>query len=190
MFATKRHRRFLMHLVGHHFIMNEQQKYFTKVRFENACGVENTRNCYAQVGLLMRYMNHYCSPNVYPVDVNGDTVYVAVKPIEAGERLRVSYLSFHWEFDSNWKMKTLSYSCDCERCRNEHPSPAEVKQLRNEDYYSSIDSYRYCDPEEYESMDHTEFQIVKIRCSDLLKKYGRMKWYDNYLIYELKNILL
>lgn len=40
MFAAKRHHRFLIHLVGHYFLMNDQQKYFTKVHFENEGDVQ------------------------------------------------------------------------------------------------------------------------------------------------------
>lgn len=173
MFETKKHRRFLMHLVGHHVEINLHQSYYEIKEFENEHGDKQQRRLYSQVGLFLRYFNHSCSPNVYPIDVNGDTVYVVVRPIQAGEQLRVSYYSFHWHPLEERKRDAKTINCKCERCRDDFPSNDEAHQLRLEPEYWSIESYRsYA----FDSIDADEFNALKLRCMNILKKYDRLKW--------------
>lgn len=185
MFESKRHRRFLMHLVGHHVQINLRQSYIYAKRTENYNDGQE-QNFYSQVGLLLGYMNHSCSPNVTPVDHDGDTVYIAIRPIDAGQEVVLSNYSFHWNPAIQWHPKQDEFSCHCERCEHRLPSVYDIVALESEPdfhYVNSIDV-----PLDW--IDRYTYDDLIGRCTNLLKKYGRMLWCREYgIVLQLYNQL-
>lgn len=174
MFESKKHRRFLMHLVGHHIEINYFQAYLECKRFEIEDGTLIQRQLYSQTGILLRYFKYSCCPNVVPIDVDGSTVYQVIRPVRIGEQLRVSFYNFLWENEHDSKRKVLAGKCDCERCSNQHPSKEEQQQFRMDPDFWCIESYQY--QPNFDSVEYEDLQFIKEKCTRLLEKYGRMKW--------------
>lgn len=173
MFESKKHRRFLMHLVGHHVQINVRQTYiYGKVTDQSSN--EPKQNFYSQVGLLLGYVNHSCSPNATPIDRDGDTVYIAVRPIDAGQEVVISNYSFHWDPAIQWHPQTEGFSCHCERCEHRLPSIYQVAALASEPDFRYINSINL--NLTHDCIDQDTHDDLKVRCIKLLKRYGRMLW--------------
>lgn len=48
------------------------------------------RMCFS-FGLMLGFIDHACASNMWPVDRDGDTIYFALRPILADERMTVNY---------------------------------------------------------------------------------------------------
>lgn len=174
MFESKRHRRFLMHIIGHHVQINIRQTFlFVKDTVDNR-GKEVHQTLYSQVGLLLSYINHACSPNVTPLDHDGDTVYMAVRPIDRGQEVVISNYSFHW----NLSIKFREILCCCERCEQKFPSQFEVLTLANDPNFQFISANFISS--EFDPITRNTFDVLKDKCIKLLKRYGRMLWCEQF----------
>lgn len=173
MFGTKKHRRFLMHLVGHHVQINIRQTYVATEDMKDENNKIENRKLYAQVGVMLGYFQNSCTsclPNVCAVDRNGDTVYVVIRPIQAGQQLFISNRHFHWNDPSFYH--TLELYRKCKRCREElQPSEAEILALSNDpDYDQFVEAKKIIF--KIDSIDRKQFDFLKKTCVKLLKKYG------------------
>lgn len=174
MFQSKKHRRFLMHLIGHHVQINIRQSYTaTKVAVDEN-GQSELRKLYAQVGLMLGLFNHSCSPNVLPVDRNADTVYIAIRPIRADEELLINYYAFHWDLKCENGYRDFQFKCCCERCEGRLPPPDQIQSLILDPDYRFLfhASHGLCG----ERMNAHIFNILKKTCARLLNIHGRMIW--------------
>lgn len=174
MFASKRYRRFLMHLIGHHVQVNLRNSYIAGKSIPNENGGDTQRKLYSQVGVMLGYFKHSCSPNVYVVDRDGDTVYIAIRPIKAGEHLFMSFCSFHWDKTIEWFTKLNGIDCKCERCERQLPSGVQMHELSIDPDFQFVDSNKITS--EIQEVDGKIFEILTQKCVKLLKKYGRMHW--------------
>lgn len=174
MFESKRHRRFLMHIIGHHVQINIRQTFIFAKDTVDGQGKERQQNLYSQVGILLSYINHACSPNVTPFDRDGDTVYIAVRPIYSGQEVVVSNYSFHWNPSLKWYPKQDHIPCSCERCEKRFPSDFEVTALAAEPDFWHISTSNISS--ESDPIDRHTFNFLRAKCIKLLKKYGRMLW--------------
>lgn len=189
MFESKRHRRFLMHVIGHHVQINIRQTFIFAKDTVDSCGKEIQQNLYSQVGLLLGYINHACSPNVTPIDRDGDTVYIAVRPIDKGQEVVISNFSFHWNPSIKWHPKQDEIVCCCERCENRFPLEFEVAALSADPDFRYVNSSRISS--EFDSIDRHSFDVLKEKCTRLLKKYGRMLWCTEFgALLQIYNLLI
>ncbi|XP_031628273.1 uncharacterized protein LOC116344043 [Contarinia nasturtii] len=174
MFSTKKHRRFMMHLIGHHVQVNLHQSYVFKEDFVNENGDKDHRILYSQVGVLLRYFNHRCSPNVYAIDCDGDTYYCALRPIQPGQELFISYYCFHWDLPPEWPHKFSKHNCKCERCEWRKPTTDELIQIADDPDFDIVNDSNI--ESEIKSIDKAKFDILMESCIRLLKKYDRILW--------------
>ncbi|XP_055298559.1 uncharacterized protein LOC129566545 [Sitodiplosis mosellana] len=174
MFTSKRHRRFLMHLVGHHVEINIRQAYVAVEDMEDGNKKVEKRTLYSQVGVMLGYFHHSCSPNVWPIDRNGDTIYIVICPIQAGQQLFVSNYSFHWNDPTKYYQRMSEIDCKCERCKGLRPPEAETLAFSSDPDFELIESCEI--RSESDCIDSKRFDILKETCVKLLKKYGNMIW--------------
>lgn len=163
-----------MHLVGHHVQINLRKTYVFSKKFQNDTGELVQRKLYSQVGLLLDYFKHSCSPNVLPVDRDGDTVYIVIRPIEAGQELMLSNYSFHWDPSTEWDRKCNEIVCNCERCEGRLPSKDEIDEISSDPDYNFVNSSEIRSEVDY--IDRESYNILMEKCIKLLKKYGHILW--------------
>lgn len=174
MFQSKKHRRFLMHIVGHHVQINIRQSYTATKSIEDSIGKIEQRKLYSQVGIMLGFFNHACSPNVLPVDRNGDTVYIVVRPIRAGEELFISYYGFHWDIDGENGFRDYEFKCHCERCESRQPSAYDIQRLIHDPDFRLF--CYYCAKIENHQKETEMVNNLKKTCVRLLNAHGRMVW--------------
>lgn len=172
MFESKKHRRFLMHLAGHHIQINLRQSYVAIKDIENENGSIVQRKLYSQVGVMLGYFKHSCAPNVYPIDYNGDTIYTTIRPIQAGQQLFLSNLSFHWTDVTEYYHRWSEIDCKCEIRKNQRPSSAEIRTFSEDPDYVFIKASEI--KSEIKEIDSKRFDVLKEKCVKLLNKYGNM----------------
>lgn len=178
MFQSKKHRRFLMHLIGHHLQINLRQAYSASKPIEDDDGRVHLRKLYSQVGLLLGFIKHSCSPNVFPIDRDGDTVFAVVRPIQAGEELFINYYGFHWDMKGENGYRENVSNCRCERCEGRMPSNVEIEQLTSDPDFRFMCYYHRSLDEEI--IDAKIFDALKKRCIRLLSNHGRMVWCTDF----------
>lgn len=136
------------------------------------------RKLYAQVGLLVGFIQHSCSANVWPIDCDGDTIFVAIRPIRAGEELFINYYGFHWDLNGErgFKDDEMEMKCQCDKCKFKfkYPSQNEIEMIAAESDFKYLLAYYHW--LEMEQMGHNTFYNMKKASADLLTKYGRMFW--------------
>lgn len=84
---------------------------------------------------LAAYFAHSCDPNVDKIDVDNKFIFVAKKPIKAGEQLfmnydRYSFLTHSLDVRQDYFNRIYTFQCGCSACKNNYP---ELSQLRKFD---------------------------------------------------------
>lgn len=119
-------------------------------------------------------MDHACASNVWPVDRDGDTIHIALRPIFAGERLTINYYSFHWDITGKHGYKQKNHQCSCEMCLHHEPSSNAIETLASQPEYQIVSSRQF-DLDE-QSMDAKTFYSLKKMCGNVLRKFGPKFW--------------
>lgn len=106
------HRRFLMHLIGHHICALQ----FPKV---NVTMAENDGATVHPV--FSDFFNHSCGPNVALFPSDGSIVAVTIRPIQKNEELTIAYLPGIEYEDMGFKRRfhlerQFKFRCECKRC--------------------------------------------------------------------------
>lgn len=75
---------------------------------------------------LSAFFSHSCDPNIEKVDVDNKLIFVAKKPIKAGEQLNMCYDRYNFlRFSLNERQKYLNhvykFDCNCDACANNYP---------------------------------------------------------------------
>lgn len=132
MFNTEKHRRFLMHLIGHH-IQIYHHNLFTAKSPEPKRNVSSIVHNY--FGLMSRYFNHSCHPHTLMVsDEAASVVYVTIRPIKKGAEVSTSWFPFILNSERKtrqcklWELKGIR--CKCTRCQGAVASSHQRIPLR------------------------------------------------------------
>lgn len=125
MFKTKKHRRFLMNLVGHHTQIieyNASASNWGSVRKQGReLNVENKWYFYRHVELMRRYFNQSCHPNVFHSTHGNTTAYFTTQPIAKGQQVFIPYAP----------LNPYAIACECSKC-SRFLSPAREFSRRSE----------------------------------------------------------
>lgn len=176
MFESKKHRRFLVHLIGQHVkIATYNTLHVTSDLFD--LKMEEQIELYSQTGLISRYFRHSCAPNVLRADRDGNSVYITVRPIAKNGQLLVS--NSIDLFDSKEKRQEYLWTqkqiiCDCLRCEGVTASEAQRQLIRTDANFLFILSNRFTLKLEGSEMVQT---MIK-KCVKFLNQYGKLKWCD------------
>ncbi|XP_031628450.1 SET and MYND domain-containing protein DDB_G0273589-like [Contarinia nasturtii] len=191
-FNSDEHKRFLMHLIGHHiiiikdFIRNDRYKTGTQGVFGEDIEVYY-EHC---MSIPASYFNHSCAPNAYITSQNGSTVCVSVRPIRKGEELCVAY-DEHVLLEEKAERQQMiqekfKFQCKCKRCESpllellsRKPS---LRILSDCNYQSFIADLNAMD--DVKSISRDQQESLKLNIFSLLKKYKNHNW-----LYEISRII-
>lgn len=126
------------------------------------------------VGLMLGFIDHACASNVWAVDRDGDTIYIALRPIKADERLTVNYYGFHWDITGQIGYKEKNHQCSCEMCLHHEAPKDAIETLSSQREYQIVSSREF-DLDE-QSMDAKTFYSLKKMCSSVLRNFGPKFW--------------
>lgn len=163
MFNSKKYRNFLMHLVLQHALITDNNS--TRVRLSSFDpDPENRRDICSHTGLISKYLQHHCGPNVFNTDIDGHLFCITIRPVKRGEQLYYSLYDFVNVPKAKrqqvlWESKQII--CKCSRCDGPVPTPAQRKQLKEDPLFR-----------QFNSKQGTE------ECLAILRKYGHGQWYD------------
>lgn len=106
-FKTQPRRQFLKHLITHHARITSQNSLRTKSKL--ATGEQCS---YIQIGLMLKYFQHSCAPNVSIYGRDGNLIFDTIRPIKKGQQLTFSMIKRQ----------------DCERAGCEEASPTNEEK--------------------------------------------------------------
>lgn len=138
LFKSRKHNRFLMHLVIHHtLVMNKNSIRIRLMSIEPS--PTNRRDICTHTGLLNGYFEHSCAPNVLRLDRDGYSVYMTIRPVKKGEQLFVTILDLLLE-PKETRQKILwesgHFRCACTLCAGPSATPEQRKQLLSDPLYN------------------------------------------------------
>lgn len=172
MFVTEKSRRFLMHLIGHHYYALEHNSTLTLSHW-----ADNPIPLSSQVGLITRFFKHSCAPNVLVSSFHGNTVITSVRPIKKGEQLMYSYLMIMTQPKEKRQMdlwERKRFICTCSLCNGMSASTAQREQLAADPDFQNIVSNLF-PVHNYQDNDPDILAMIE-KCKHFLQKFGRMLW--------------
>lgn len=192
-FSSKKDRRFLMHLVGHHLCTIQCN---TGALMRNSDSRFNVaQNMSEHMSILVNFINHSCAPNVSIITVNNVNVCITLRPIKTGDQLFVSYFRNdplkHCTADRRQYLRDIcDFYCNCEQCVPPTAVPKELAEMKADASYKYVRKYgnkmdcctRYGRNEGVLRLCScsiaTDEESKKLldACIEFLNKYGQMKW--------------
>lgn len=175
MFTTEKHRRFLMHLIGHHFQVHHHN--LTALSSSGKLNAPDYNVLYSYLGVMSRYFNHSCYPHVLMLaDDLANAVYITVRPIKKGEEVLTASLPFIVAQTRQNRQRKLweyrQFRCNCKRCEGIFASKKLRKQVANDNLMKALSS----STEIRFDKGTVEHQIGVL--NELLQKYGHIDWCD------------
>lgn len=177
-FNCAKHHRFLSHLLVHHMAVINQ--FEAKTHDERGIVI---------LAPISSYFNHSCAPNASKFLMNDQVVVVAMRPIEAGEQLLVSYCSILKDKKERQSFLHEKYGlqCKCERCTASVWTMARnpVVNLVAETSSLFVDQSFGLDLNEafvrenfihLVSNDQEKRKALSERVMSVLQQFGRMPW--------------
>lgn len=174
-FASIKHRRFLMHLIGH---LSEDQSSGRMILTDGFFSEYVNPSALFKV-MMRKYFQHSCNPNVLEVIRGGKCVLFAVKPIKPGEQL---FISFKFKLKSTQQRQaslweSFKLKCACPRCDGITASTAQRQQLVADPAYRYFQSnQRYF--KLINALNIEKGKTLMVNCVEILRKYGQMDWCD------------
>lgn len=153
LFDSEVKRRFLMHLVAHHFL----------IILNNTHGGRS----YQSLGLIFSMFNHSCAPNLLQYFDKRQHL-VTIRPVKNGDQLFICYLGKgnqllderRTALKSNW-----NFLCKCERCNL-------IERTIDYTFYSDP-YYEFVLNNGYK--EEKSIEVLKM-CTKFLNKYGHLPW--------------
>lgn len=176
MFNCEKSRRFLVHLIGHHYYILEHNSTLAGTRRLHPTDFQHQIPVYisSQVGLITQYFKHSCAPNQFVCSFHGNNVMTTVRPVKKGEPLTYSYLLIMTEPKEErqkalWERKR--FICSCSLCNGVSASPMQRNQLTSDPDFQYIVSNFSVD-----NSDDPDLQKITDKCKQFLQKYGQFSW--------------
>ncbi|XP_055306371.1 uncharacterized protein LOC129570697 isoform X1 [Sitodiplosis mosellana] len=140
-FSSKKHNRFLMHLVMHH--ARAASRNTIRIRhltLEPVPDPTERRDVCIHTGLIKRYFSHSCAPNVTHVDRDGHSVFITVRPLKKGDQLFSTV--FNCMTESKEKRQKLlwehnNFLCECTLCTGPMATSQQRKQMLADPLYQN-----------------------------------------------------
>lgn len=161
-FDTQKNRRFLMHLIGHHYCIVFQSRKMHQ---------------YAVNFIMYKYLNFSCMPNLVRLPYENCEVYITIRPIEKGAQLQFAGTDFmkskSQRQSSIWNEENIL--CACMRCtidEEQLTSPMQRHQMISDLDFQYIVAHRSFGFQ----FDELQLPIMKVKCMSFLKKYKKITW--------------
>ncbi|XP_055306303.1 uncharacterized protein LOC129570640 [Sitodiplosis mosellana] len=183
-FGSMKHQRFLSHLILHH--IEVIRKFGTKTHDDGESG------CVEITAPIASYLNHECAPNAAKFLLGNSVIVVAMRPIEKGQQLLVSYCDVLKSDKERQNILLLKhgFQCMCERCFQAW-MPAEQQSTQLYDRIGSemtenfvIENFAHLVSNNQEKRKELNDRIL-----DVLNVFGRMPWNHTvgwaYVVYSI-----
>lgn len=124
MFDSKQSQRFLMHLIGEHFLIISNNSYGGSLSSASSIGT---------TALVMSLFNHACAPNVFNSSAANKEICITMRPIKKGEQLFVKYLCGDRTTRQRQDMllNQWNFLCKCDKCVP-HCSRADTLNMKSD----------------------------------------------------------
>ncbi|XP_031617209.1 SET and MYND domain-containing protein DDB_G0273589-like [Contarinia nasturtii] len=158
MFNSKKHRRFLMHLIAQHGLLGCHEPCCNSI---NQTGIVEgdeismkSQINNAQSGLMATYFKHSTKPNMLSIRGDGISVGVAVRPIKKGEPILNSCIPLR--MDASLRQT----------------SSAKRQQILSDPVYR----YIYANHSYKQTFEDDKIRYILDKCISFLRKYGQFEW--------------
>ncbi|XP_037051361.1 SET and MYND domain-containing protein DDB_G0273589-like [Bradysia coprophila] len=144
-FSTKQHRRFLMHLIGHHLCVVQCNTGALMYNAESPFSISQAMT--ENLSPIVSYINHSCVPNLCIIACDDRNVCISLRPIKTGDQLFVTYFRNdslkHCTADRQKFLRDIcEFDCDCERCVVTSTVPQElIDELKMDVRYQYVRKY-------------------------------------------------
>lgn len=182
MFTTAKHRRFLMHLLGH--VTTIECLAAPKDSMTPASNFDQMT--FRIKAIMQSYFEQSCCPNVVKTCVDGKTIWYSVKPIKMGEQIfmpkvpSAAILKSIQQRRGMVKLKQLKSKCQCDRCKGKTLSAAQRKQLATDPDYRFIQANK-------QRIRIERVHLMVDAVVSVLRKFGEWNWCEQ--IQEVINLL-
>lgn len=163
MFDSEENQRFLMHLIGEHFLIIANNSYGGSLSGASSIGT---------TALVMSLFNHACAPNVFNSSAANKEICITLRPIKKGQQLFVKYLCGDrtTRQRQDLLLKQWGFLCKCDKCVPQCSQDDRQKMKSDPSFKAvfpavSINFYG-----------GTNFTQLTIKCVQFLKKYGHLPW--------------
>lgn len=165
-------RRFLMHLILHHLLV---------IRCNGI--ISGDPWSVMSVFNVLSMLNHSCAPNLYHPRRGKQQYCVAIRPIQKGQQLFISYLSPNDWSTMDIRQQKLKYSwgfdCICERCYTQQQQQQQQQSIQNEPTMMTIQKIQTDPSYQFILANHgntdKEYELFEC-CLKFLNKYGHLPW--------------
>lgn len=171
-FNTKKHRRFLMHLLGLHSKITDDNSTWSKRTFEVNGQVKHVCT-HGVIGLHDRFFDMSCAPNIMHSDHNDQSVFITIRPVKKGEKL-VTFIADYLLLESEAERQQayrekLRSPCKCSRCQGLSATSAQQQTITSDPDYRSVSSRQDV---------ADSVQAMNEKYVNFLNKHGHIPWCD------------
>lgn len=172
MFASLKHQRFLMHLIGHHSAI---------IHYNARASIQIIGTSYSTElqPLIAAYFNHSCAPNVATVRCDNVLAAIAIRPIRKGEQLFISYFGRDLNRDTAGRRRHFDgffdFACECERCVSTVPFVPFVNTYNLEWIQYVLINYTN---KKFDFRNESNVKHVLDKCAEYARENGRRLWTD------------
>lgn len=167
-FNTKFKRRFLQHLIWHHFLILETSSYTYVGQFEPSGDTVHIEFMFSLTSLF----NHSCIPNTLFTRHGDKFIGYTVRPVKQGEQLFTSYIDQDVANGAQQSSLLDKYkvACKCSKC---------IPCFKQEDciqMQSDLDFQFISQFDLKEMANHILRKILRGKCRKFLSKFGHLPW--------------
>lgn len=179
MFQSKKHLRFMQHLICHHSLISVSNARFglpTAQTIDEE--FEDPMMFSSHINVMEKYFKHSCTPNLLNIAGDGRSVFVTLKPIKQGEQLFISHIPICIEptnFRQEYLWEQMNMTCKCTRCKDICASAVERMECASDPSFNFIMTHKQCE------MTYKDIDEAIQHCVCFFRNYGRMKWCDELM---------
>lgn len=178
MFDRKKYRRFLIHLITHHYQVMEANSFLIS---QGPDYIDNCDEDYvvfeSQTGLMTGYVKHSCAPNVYASKMHDKMVIITIRPIQKGQPLTKTFLMPLLTQTKTKRKQTLwqdrAMICKCVRCEFGDASATLRRRMRSDPNFQYIQQHQFTTTAR--SNDGAKQTMID-KCKHFLRQYGQCSW--------------
>lgn len=168
LFSGEPKRRFLMHLVMHHFCIIKTNSIMSK-------------NPWSSISVLnvVSMLNHSCSPNIFHPRKGNHQYCVTIRPVKKGQQLFISYVPLNNELSTEERQQKFksswSFRCYCEKCDPVNESHS-FNQTIDSDLITADPGYQFLLENFRIEGNAQQLTVLMDECISLLNKHGQTQW--------------
>ncbi|KAJ6645965.1 SET and MYND domain-containing protein, partial [Pseudolycoriella hygida] len=162
MFNCQKTQRFLMHLVGEHYLLLSTKMYGGTIFYSPSSSLS--------LGLMVSMFNHSCAPNVFHSNSGDKDVFIVIRPVKKGDQLFIQYIQEDLQKSERHVVLKdhFNLKCTCDKC----DSQIEVTDrlaMRSDPCYNQFEI-------KTAKNGSSNIDVVIENCEQFLRKYGRLPW--------------